>query len=204
LSSICGAPVYFYRSPYDGRVFFDALGWPWPKHRCTDSSRYATRNGHSRGVPSVEPAWRIEGWHPLLSAKIYSGANRLLITGDSHDEFLELYLAEDEAVDSDSPILVREQAGRPDLFEITFLRSSRIDTHARKAIAFRMRIARVGGDTILKAACNDPAANYAVGQFVLWQLDDPIGARPYLRRAVAGGIVDALIDLAIVELIAAA
>src|ERR1700716_1345861 len=36
----CGAPVYFYRSPYDGRVFFDELGWPWPKHPCTDNSGY--------------------------------------------------------------------------------------------------------------------------------------------------------------------
>lgn len=35
---VCGAPVIFYRSPYDGRVFFDPpLGPPWPKHPCTIS-----------------------------------------------------------------------------------------------------------------------------------------------------------------------
>jgi hypothetical protein len=28
----CGNPVFFYRSPYNGRVYFDSLGWPWPKH----------------------------------------------------------------------------------------------------------------------------------------------------------------------------
>ena len=33
---VCGASVYFYRSPYNGRVFFDDVGWPWPKHPCTD------------------------------------------------------------------------------------------------------------------------------------------------------------------------
>jgi hypothetical protein len=34
---VCRAPVIFYRSPYDGRVFFDpSLGLPWPKHPCTD------------------------------------------------------------------------------------------------------------------------------------------------------------------------
>jgi hypothetical protein len=33
---VCGKSVFFYRSPYNGRVFFDAVGWPWPKHGCTD------------------------------------------------------------------------------------------------------------------------------------------------------------------------
>jgi hypothetical protein len=35
---VCGDSVIFYQSPYGGRVFFDHLGWPWPKHPCTDSS----------------------------------------------------------------------------------------------------------------------------------------------------------------------
>jgi hypothetical protein len=34
---VCGASVYFYQSPYGGRVFFDELGPPWPKHPCTDN-----------------------------------------------------------------------------------------------------------------------------------------------------------------------
>jgi hypothetical protein len=34
---VCGATVYFYQSPYGGRVFFDELGPPWPKHPCTDN-----------------------------------------------------------------------------------------------------------------------------------------------------------------------
>jgi hypothetical protein len=33
---VCGASVFFYQSPYGGRVFFDELGPPWPKHPCTD------------------------------------------------------------------------------------------------------------------------------------------------------------------------
>lgn len=39
LCPICGKSVYFYQSPYGGRVFFDDLGWPWPKHPCTDDAR---------------------------------------------------------------------------------------------------------------------------------------------------------------------
>jgi hypothetical protein len=34
---VCGADVYFYQYPYGGRVFFDDLGPPWPKHPCTDN-----------------------------------------------------------------------------------------------------------------------------------------------------------------------
>jgi hypothetical protein len=34
---VCGAEVFFYQSPFGGRVFFDHLGPPWPKHPCTDT-----------------------------------------------------------------------------------------------------------------------------------------------------------------------
>lgn len=40
---VCGDRVFFYQSSYGGRVFFDNLGWPWPKHECTDSERAQTK-----------------------------------------------------------------------------------------------------------------------------------------------------------------
>lgn len=39
---VCGKTVFFYQSPHGGRVFFDALGWPWPKHPCTDTTAAQT------------------------------------------------------------------------------------------------------------------------------------------------------------------
>ena len=42
----CNAEVYFYQSPYGGRVFFDDLGWPWPKHPCTDKPSVQTGKFH--------------------------------------------------------------------------------------------------------------------------------------------------------------
>src|SRR5215510_2979745 len=36
---VCFAKVYFYQNQYGSRVFFDDLGWPWPKHPCTDNGR---------------------------------------------------------------------------------------------------------------------------------------------------------------------
>jgi hypothetical protein len=34
---VCGDAVFYYQSPFGGRVFFDDVGWPWPKHPCTDN-----------------------------------------------------------------------------------------------------------------------------------------------------------------------
>lgn len=34
---VCGETVFFYQSPNGGKVFFDDLGWPWPKHPCTNN-----------------------------------------------------------------------------------------------------------------------------------------------------------------------
>lgn len=36
---VCGESVFFYQSASGGRVFFDDVGWPWPKHPCTDNRR---------------------------------------------------------------------------------------------------------------------------------------------------------------------
>lgn len=41
---VCGAVVYFVRPQNGGAVWFDELGWPWPKHGCmADSSSESAR-----------------------------------------------------------------------------------------------------------------------------------------------------------------
>jgi hypothetical protein len=196
----CGAPVFFYRSPYDGRVYFDELGWPWPKHWCTDNSRGKAPRGPAPGlVPKVEPAWRHEGWHPILSANARWRDEHMRITGRFQDEFLELHFLESEAFDPDSPVLLREQVGKPDFFEMTLLRSNPADVEPKKSIAFRARLAHAGDETLRKAALDEPGAIGQIGEYILWELDDPTGARPYLERAVAGGVIDAAFDLIIAK-----
>lgn len=37
LCPVCGASVFYYQNRSGSRVFFDDLGWPWPKHPCTDN-----------------------------------------------------------------------------------------------------------------------------------------------------------------------
>lgn len=64
---VCGAPVFFYRSPYGGSVFFDEIGPPWPKHPCTDTSTFSS-GVHTIGEPQVvlKTTWLQSGkWHPL-------------------------------------------------------------------------------------------------------------------------------------------
>src|SRR5438552_45898 len=53
---VCKAPVYFYQSPNGGRVFFDELGPPWPKHPCTDLENREITFGFRK---RTRPKWLI-------------------------------------------------------------------------------------------------------------------------------------------------
>lgn len=70
----CGRRVFFYQSPYGGRVFFDSLGPPWPKHPCTDRARISfARQGSPEAIfappvpaqPRPVPKYRPDQWRPL-------------------------------------------------------------------------------------------------------------------------------------------
>jgi hypothetical protein len=134
---VCEEVVFFYRSPYNGRVFFDELGWPWPKHGCTDNSREpkrATRESVPKTLQKAAPTWRRAGWEPLVSSKIYRKKGLLVVTGDFKDSFVELQLVGTPTVDRDSPIFARE-TGQYDQFEVTFLRSDLLGTKESRANA---------------------------------------------------------------------
>jgi len=76
---VCGAKVFFYESPYGGRVFFDDLGPPWPKHPCTSSNQQVSLvrriaiDFHSR-VHVSPPPFR-DGWMPFLCEIVESIAS---------------------------------------------------------------------------------------------------------------------------------
>jgi len=73
----------------------------------------------------------------------------------------------------------------------------------RGTFAFDPKIAPFAEEVIAEAAQGNPTASYAVGAYILWQLDDPDNARPYLEIAGEAGVPDALIDLAVLELLSA-
>lgn len=58
---VCGQRVYFLQPKSGGKVYFDELGPPWPKHICTDYAGYKEQNF------SKEGRWDRMGWKPLLN-----------------------------------------------------------------------------------------------------------------------------------------
>ena len=63
----CGKQVFFYQSESGGKVYFDELGPPWPKHVCTDNYRKT----------KVSSSWLSSGWKPCI-LKTYSSENGFL------------------------------------------------------------------------------------------------------------------------------
>lgn len=55
---VCGASVFYYQNSFGSRVYFDALGPPWPKHPCTDN---ATRHATPVVLHSERPTRRARG-----------------------------------------------------------------------------------------------------------------------------------------------
>jgi hypothetical protein len=192
---VCGAAVYFYRSPYNGRVFFDALGWPWPKHPCTDNLREPRRAAHASIIarPALETAWHREEWNPLLSLRVSHGVERSGIRGDCETGFVDLVLPVGTKIDRESPVLIRQVFS--DLHQATFLASDHFSTQPTVTVAFERQLTPVGDDALALAAEQDAGALYSVGRFLLWDLDDPVSALPYLEAAAAGGSLEAALDV---------
>ena len=181
---VCQCPVYFYRSPYDGRVFFDELGWPWPKHHCTDNRRDPERATRASLIDRDAPvaAWRREGWSPMLSLRVSHGVERSGIRGDCDGRFIDLALPTGTKMDRESPVLIR--MAFPHLHQVTFLSSDHASTHPVDTLAFDRRLLPVGDSTLARAIEKDSLALYSVGRFLLWDLNDPESAIPYLEAAV--------------------
>jgi len=79
---VCGEPVYFYQSPYGGRVYFDDLGPPWPKHPCT-ISEYSpvVRIKFGETTNEKTPQWQVQGWIPLQVLKVHEEGEWLVVSG---------------------------------------------------------------------------------------------------------------------------
>ena len=63
---VCGSTVFFYQSPYGGRVFFDSLGPPWPKHACTDNKHTPRKITTSTSIKSISYSWQKNNWRPFI------------------------------------------------------------------------------------------------------------------------------------------
>lgn len=100
----CGKSVFFYQSPAGGRVFFNELGPPWPKHGPSpwECSREDDDNTDQKIPPRftqpvhddkpdqtitreilnvITPKWRKAGWSPLLLLKANPSGGGVVLDG---------------------------------------------------------------------------------------------------------------------------
>jgi len=73
----CGDEIFFYQSPFGGKVFFNELGHPWEKHCCEPkccgkeiaSIPYERLDKYRIINSRKEPIWKQEGWIPAIYIK---------------------------------------------------------------------------------------------------------------------------------------
>lgn len=110
---VCGCQVFFYASPYGGRVFFDELGPPWPKHPCTDTGRSIT----ILPVRPVQTHEQIEifdrnGWVPFLCqdiSTVRSDSTIFQLTGLVNDQKRTLFVRK-EGISEGAPFLIKTES----------------------------------------------------------------------------------------------
>lgn len=73
---VCGESVFYYESPYGGKVYFDSLGPPWPKHACIEPRA----TGKIRQNNQYQ-SWRKKSWQPYKVEKIEEKNGKLKISG---------------------------------------------------------------------------------------------------------------------------
>lgn len=115
---VCRCRVFFYQNEYGSRVFFDALGPPWPKHPCTDNSWYASpasgkivAAGLEEEPPRRKVAVAVEEWRPCV---IYRKTGlRLILKEVGADKFVRLAISPREIPSTALPVVyIREESKR--------------------------------------------------------------------------------------------
>ncbi len=129
---VCGDGVFFYRSPFDGRVFFDELGPPWPKHPCTDNSfehfplAPSGASDSETRIARSRAEWQRKGWKPFRckKAEYTKDRNMTAIVGKMEGEGREwtLYLSGDVRYLRNHPALVRRKAKTSSEYEVATFR----------------------------------------------------------------------------------
>ena len=80
---VCGEAVFF-MSGHGGRVFFDELGPPWPKHPCTNdalAAPMATSTSTNNQVLARRYAWQEAGWHPITEVIVEASSDSIRLLG---------------------------------------------------------------------------------------------------------------------------
>lgn len=123
---VCHDVVFFYASPFGGRVFFDELGPPWPKHPCTDNPKRAVGLRSASEMKRTAPAktqWERDGWVRLQNLEISTESGAVYVTGDSVDPVAKhaLGFLGDAEFTPDDPVYCRRAPSGTGEFELSYL-----------------------------------------------------------------------------------
>lgn len=94
---VCGADVFFYRSPHDGRVFFDELGPPWSKHPCTISNDKKV-TGPFKSTRKAT-SWEQDGWNYISAPQLNNTGSLTELRGYSKGSKIAFYFAPDKRIE---------------------------------------------------------------------------------------------------------
>jgi hypothetical protein len=145
----CRASVYFYLSPFGGKVFFDAMGPPWPKHPCTDSFNSSIINDEVKGSSKTmalrdiyrsQPLVALEpGWFHTFCNNIQTVDSDPTVTvfflGDQGDEKQLFSRIRRDQVDVLWPILLKRSVDRKH-YEISTLKAKESEPSELRFTAF--------------------------------------------------------------------
>lgn len=219
---VCGDKVFFYQSPYGGRVFFDELGPPWPKHPCTDNSspmfgRSGCRDYPKPYMPSfssepAKPKWSKVGWDPatLVSAVVLEGGFTVLIVRRiENDDQLVLGINQSLSVEEVSPIFIQEHSDDLGVFDVSILELTSQDTSPTQVRAFRNARCASDAQDWIQALSGSAEHQNVVALKLLLENDEPtapvvrvlseqidMGAVTlWLQRAVEAGSANAELNM---------
>jgi hypothetical protein len=117
---VCSDPVFFIETENGGRVFFDELGPPWPKHPCTDNRDTSGYSIISSNSPTPQTQRTLaEGWHLLSDWEIKHSQESVSIYGRCQK--LNEYLIRDLILPPNTVIngpIVIQKSDIPDCFEM--------------------------------------------------------------------------------------
>jgi hypothetical protein len=113
----CRAKVFYYESPFGGKVYFDYMGPPWPQHPCmdrhhsTNRMKFLTEQVQSTNKLTA-PNYQVEdGWRPVYCAEIKNSTELsgciVLLLYEPENRKLLYAKHKRETIDERSPILIR-------------------------------------------------------------------------------------------------
>src|SRR6185295_14614420 len=115
----CKRKIFFYRSPFGGRKFFDALGPPWPAHACLDTALIKKRFGDEK----TGWLWQRDSWQPFVCLTATDGGSGITIINGYFAlsrKPLELSASNAPSEILKTPVVIRELRGEKDIYECSY------------------------------------------------------------------------------------